>query len=74
VVDLSPDVKKLPTRSLYLWGEDDPLLNMSPIQPLLKDVVDIVLSPIAGVGHRPHLEAPEATNRAIINFLLGIDT
>ncbi len=74
VTDLSPDVKKLPTRSLYLWGEDDPLLNMSLIQPLLKDVVDIVLSPIAGVGHRPHLEAPEATNRAIINFLLGIDS
>jgi triacylglycerol lipase len=71
VVDLSADMAKLPTRSLYIWGETDPLLNMSLLQPLLEDVVDIVLSPIAGVGHRPHLEAPEETNKAIIDFLLG---
>jgi pimeloyl-ACP methyl ester carboxylesterase len=71
IVDLSSEMTNLPTRSLYIWGEADPLLNMSLLHPLLEDVADIVLSPIAGIGHRPHLEAPEETSKAIVDFLLG---
>jgi pimeloyl-ACP methyl ester carboxylesterase len=71
VVDLSAEMKDLPTRSLYIWGEADPLLDMSAISTLLEDKVDTVLSPIASVGHRPHLEAPEEVNQAIVDFLMG---
>ncbi|HEY3312816.1 MAG TPA: alpha/beta hydrolase [Anaerolineales bacterium] len=72
VVDLTDGIASLPTRSLFLLGMDDPLLDMSQIPELVEDLVDVTCTRLPGVGHRPHLEAPEETNRAIINFLLGI--
>jgi pimeloyl-ACP methyl ester carboxylesterase len=72
VVDISLEMKKLPTRSLYLWGQADPLFNMNLLPPLMRDVMDVVLHPLPGLGHRPHLEAPKETNQVIVNFLLGI--
>jgi pimeloyl-ACP methyl ester carboxylesterase len=73
VADLTIEMLALPTRSLFLWGEADPLLDMSLIPTLVEDLSEIKTVPMPGIGHRPHLEAPEATNRAIINFLHGIE-
>jgi pimeloyl-ACP methyl ester carboxylesterase len=72
VADLTPELPDLPTRSLFLWGEADPLLDMSLLPPLVEDMVEIKTVPLPGIGHRPHLEAQEATNKLIVNFLLGI--
>jgi pimeloyl-ACP methyl ester carboxylesterase len=72
VADLTPEFPDLPTRSLFLWGEADPLLDMALLSPLLEDMIDIKAVSLPGVGHRPHLEAQAETNKQIVNFLLGI--
>jgi pimeloyl-ACP methyl ester carboxylesterase len=72
VADLTLELPDLPTRSLFLWGEADPLLDMTLIPPLVEDLVEIKTVPLPGLGHRPHLEAPETTNKLMINFLLGL--
>lgn len=71
-VDLTLGLTELPIRSLFVLGMADPLLDMSQIPELVEDQVDFSCRTLPGVGHRPHLEAPEETNRMIINFLLGI--
>lgn len=72
VADLTPELPDLPTRSLFLWGEADPLLDMSLLPPLVEDLVEIKTVSLPGIGHRPHLEAPDETNRLIVSFLLGM--
>ncbi len=72
IADLTPELPLLPIRSLFLWGQDDPLLDMSMLPLLVEDMVEIRAVPLAGLGHRPHLEATEEINRLIINFLIGL--
>lgn len=71
ITDLTIEVETLPTRSLFIAGEDDPLFDMSLLPPLLADHLQVTLVTLPGVGHRPHLEAPEETNGLITKFLLG---
>jgi pimeloyl-ACP methyl ester carboxylesterase len=71
VADLTLEIAALPTRSLFLVGEDDPLLDMSLLHPLVEEMPDISLVTLPNVGHRPHLEAPQETNHVITKFLLG---
>lgn len=71
-VDLTPGLRELPTRSLFVLGMADPLLDMARVVELVEDQVDFSCQTMPGVGHRPHLEAPEKTNQMIINFLLGM--
>ena len=72
IADLTPEFPDLPTRSLFIWGEADPLLDMSLLPPLVEDMVEIRAVSLPNVYHRPHLEAPAETNKQIINFLIGI--
>jgi len=72
IADLTPEFPDLPTRSLFIWGESDPLFDMSLLPPLVEDLVEIKTVSMPGIGHRPHLEAPAETNRQIVSFLLGI--
>jgi pimeloyl-ACP methyl ester carboxylesterase len=72
IADLTPEFPDLPTRSLFIWGEADPLLDMSLLPPLVEDMIDIKTISLPNVCHRPHLEAPEETNKQIVNFLIGI--
>jgi pimeloyl-ACP methyl ester carboxylesterase len=71
IADLTPDLHNLVARSLFIVGENDPLLDMTMLPTLFEDMVEITSITLPGVGHRPHLEMPEETNRLIINFLLG---
>jgi pimeloyl-ACP methyl ester carboxylesterase len=72
IADLTPEFPDLPTRSLFICGEADPLLDMSLVTPLVEDMVDIQTVSMPNVHHRPHLEASEDTNKKIVSFLLGI--
>jgi pimeloyl-ACP methyl ester carboxylesterase len=72
ISDLTTGLGDLPTRSLYLLGQDDPLLDMDMIRELVEDHQDVTCICLPGLGHRPHLEAPRETNKLIVNFLLGI--
>lgn len=72
IADLTLEFSKLPTRSLFIWGEADPLFDMSVLPALVENMIYIKPVPMPGIGHRPHIEAPEETNRQIVSFLLGI--
>jgi pimeloyl-ACP methyl ester carboxylesterase len=72
IADLTPEFPDLPTRSLFIWGEADPLLDMSLLPPLIEEMVDIRTVSLPNIYHRPHLEAPVETNQQIVNFLIGI--
>ena len=72
IADLTHEFPDLPTRSLFIWGEADPLLDMSLLPPLVEDMIDIRTVTLPGIGHRPHLEAQEETNKQIVSFLIGI--
>jgi pimeloyl-ACP methyl ester carboxylesterase len=72
ISDLAPEIPDLPTQSLYIWGEADPLFEMSLLHALIDDIPEVLAYELAGVGHRPHLENPEQTSKLITDFLLGL--
>ncbi len=72
VADLSNELRDLPTRSLLLATEHDPLFDLSPLPGLVEEMPDAVFQQLPFPGHRPHLLRPEETNQAIINFLVGM--
>jgi pimeloyl-ACP methyl ester carboxylesterase len=71
IADLTPELPRLPTRSLILWGESDPLQDFSMLPGILAPLPEITPVSFPHIGHRPHIEAPEQTNRIIAKFLLG---
>jgi pimeloyl-ACP methyl ester carboxylesterase len=72
IADLNAELDSLPTRSLFILGLDDPLLDMDTIRERVEDHIDFTCLSMPGLGHRPQLEAPDETNKLIVNFLLGI--
>ncbi|MBK5265952.1 MAG: alpha/beta hydrolase [Acidimicrobiia bacterium] len=55
--------------TMIVWGEDDSITPVSQGQELQRTVAESSLEILPDVGHRPHLEAPEATATLISNFL-----
>jgi pimeloyl-ACP methyl ester carboxylesterase len=55
--------------TLIIWGGDDVSTPLSQGQELQNAMADSSLEAVAGAGHRPHLEDPEATAALIANFL-----
>jgi pimeloyl-ACP methyl ester carboxylesterase len=71
IADLTSSLYEVPTRSLFLFGREDSLLDMTQIPDLIENRSEFTCLPIPGLGHRPHLEAPQITNQLIVNFLHG---
>ena len=55
--------------TLLVWGDDDTVTPLSQGQDLQRALVGSSLEVVAGAGHRPHLEDPEATAALISAFL-----
>lgn len=55
--------------TLIVWGADDTTTPLSQAEALQRALVDSSLEVVAGAGHRPHLEDPEATTALISAFL-----
>jgi pimeloyl-ACP methyl ester carboxylesterase len=55
--------------TLIVWGADDLITPLSQAEDLQRALVDSSLEIVAGAGHRPHLEDPEATAALISAFL-----
>jgi pimeloyl-ACP methyl ester carboxylesterase len=53
--------------ALVLWGEDDRLLGTASLDTLV-GLRDVTIVRLPGTGHMPQLEAPEAVERAIVEF------
>lgn len=62
-----PRVSDIPT--LLLWGSEDQIVPQSSITPLRACLKKAELLMLAGAGHVPYEEVPDAFNRAVVNFL-----
>lgn len=69
--DLISELLDLPTRTLLLWSEDDPLLQTEFFPAWLEDMQDATGQSLGALGHAPQLTAPAITNAAILRFILG---
>jgi pimeloyl-ACP methyl ester carboxylesterase len=54
---------------LLLWGEHDRLVPRAYAKEFAGRIADTRLEVVAGAGHAPHLEQPDATARAVQAFL-----
>ncbi len=63
---------RLPT--LLVWGQFDPLFPLDAGRRLAADLPDSRLVVIGRSWHRPHVERPEATARAIADFIERLRT
>jgi pimeloyl-ACP methyl ester carboxylesterase len=65
---LLPELRDIPT--LLLWGDKDPAVYVSSMEPLARHFADVRTVVFRGVGHLPYEECPEEFNQALIKFLM----
>lgn len=67
--DLTPDLGRIQSPTLLIWGERDPTLAPKSY-PLLADrLPHCIQSSIPDGGHQPHIAKAEFVNREILRFL-----
>jgi pimeloyl-ACP methyl ester carboxylesterase len=64
---LLPAVASIPT--LLIWGDKDPAVFLSSMQPLARHFNNVKTVVFPGVGHLPYEECPQDFSRAVIEFL-----
>lgn len=64
---LLPKLRDVP--ALLLWGDRDPAVYVSSMEPLAQNFANVKKVVFQGVGHLPYEECPEEFNRAVIDFL-----
>lgn len=64
---LLPQLREIPT--LLVWGDKDPAVYVSSMEPLARNFVNVEKVVFRGVGHLPYEECPEQFNQALIQFL-----
>ncbi len=56
-------------RTLILWGQEDQLIPLAQGLRLANDIERSTLVVLPGVGHSPHLEAPQLVIEQVVPFL-----
>ncbi len=64
---LLPKLAPIPT--LLMWGDKDPAVYVSSMEPLARHFKHVQKVVFSGVGHLPYEECPEEFNRELIKFL-----
>jgi pimeloyl-ACP methyl ester carboxylesterase len=64
---LLPKLAPIPT--LLMWGDKDPAVYVSSMEPLARHFAHVQKVVFPGVGHLPYEECPEEFNRELIKFL-----
>ena len=64
---LLPKLRDIP--ALLVWGEKDPAVYVSSMDPLARHFSYVKKVVFPGVGHLPYEECPEQFNQAVIQFL-----
>ena len=64
---LLPKLSGIPT--LLVWGNKDPAVYFSSMDPLARSFPQAERVVFQGVGHLPYEECPDEFNRALIQFL-----
>ena len=65
-------IARIPTPSLILWGEKDPLIAVEGAYWYAKTLPDAKLVVYPGIGHLPHEEAPERSLHDLREWLSSI--
>ena len=64
---LLPKLSPIPT--LLMWGNKDPAVYVSSLEPLARFFPNSTKVVFPGIGHLPYEECPEEFNRELIQFL-----
>ena len=64
---LLPKLREIPTQ--LIWGEKDPAVYVSSMEPLARHFGKVEKVIFPGIGHLPYEECPEDFNQALIQFL-----
>jgi len=67
--DLKKESKKIKIPTLIIWGEVDQLTPLSDAYVLKNNIANSELKIIPQIGHSPHLKAPEAVIKFVLDFL-----
>jgi pimeloyl-ACP methyl ester carboxylesterase len=67
--DLSPELAKIKTKTLIIWGEKDKLVPVKYAYFFKKKIKNSEIEIIPQVGHSPHIEVPEKLADIILKFL-----
>ena len=63
-------IRKVPQRTLVVWGEDDDILPVEDAAAFERDLVDCAgVEIIPGSGHSPHLDNPRPVTEKIRSFV-----
>lgn len=71
--DLTPVLATIRVPTLILWGVDDQLIPPSQSAAMVPLVPGCTGEGLAGAGHLPSLESPDAFSRTILTFLGRLD-
>jgi len=67
--DLLPDLAKVNTETLLIWGEKDRMVPLKYGYIFNKNIRKSRLKILPRIGHSPHLETPEKLSQLIMQFL-----
>jgi len=67
--DLFPDLEKIKTKTLIVWGGIDKMVPVKYAHVFKEKIENSKLEIIPKIGHSPHLETPEKLAEIIIKFL-----
>ncbi|MFH1401943.1 MAG: alpha/beta hydrolase [Parcubacteria group bacterium] len=67
--DLLPELPKIKTKTLIVWGEADKMVPLRYGRIFNEKIADSELKIIPKIGHSPHIEVPGRLAEIILNFL-----
>ena len=70
-LDLRPELPKITASTLVMRGELDAARTRAHVEELLAGIPESTALEIAGAGHSPQVDSPEAFSRALRGFLLS---
>lgn len=69
IYQLAPDMAKIKTKTLILWGDKDRLISVSCTKTLRKGLTNAWSVIMKNCGHVPMIERPKETAEHYLNFL-----
>ncbi|MBZ9578660.1 alpha/beta hydrolase [Patescibacteria group bacterium] len=67
--DLTPQLSRIKTKTLIIWGEKDKMLPLTDAYLIKEKISQSTLKIIPKASHTPHLENPEKLAEVIFKFL-----
>jgi len=67
--DLYPNLSRIKTRTLIVWGERDKMVPVKTAYIFKEKIPKAQLHILSKIGHSPHLENPKRLSEIIITFL-----